>query len=172
MKTLRATMRRNNETLDVASIQKTWCCYESPALFFERWEKIFGDFADGGRAEFDPSKVSELYDSLKYDALHNRTFLETIFVDKESGSGMGPIKDLYTKTKILFDFISPLEYGISESDRLEIGLLTSLPLLKQIVEDLEASKHSRSPCTRLYFTKGNRIWSFYFLSFFFFFLNN
>ncbi|KAF9429404.1 hypothetical protein BGZ76_001338 [Entomortierella beljakovae] len=153
MKTLRAIMRKNFERQDVSTIQKTWCCYESPSLFFERWEKIFGEFADGNRASFDPSKVSELYDSLKYDALHNRTFLESIFVDKDSDTGMGPIKDLYTKTKILFDFVSPLEYGISSTDRLEIGLLTSLPLLKQIVDDLEAARRSASPCTRLYFTK-------------------
>ncbi|KAG9072736.1 hypothetical protein KI688_000512 [Linnemannia hyalina] len=157
MKTLRDIMRKNFRRLDPATIQKTWCCYESPALFFERWEKIFGEFADGDRTEFDPSKVSELYDSLKYDALHNRTFLETIFVDKEAGVGMAPMKDLYSKAKILFDFVAPLEYGINEEDRLEIGLLTSLPLLKQVVEDLEAAKRSATPCTRLYFTKESHV---------------
>ncbi|KAF9203821.1 hypothetical protein BGZ49_006001 [Haplosporangium sp. Z 27] len=157
MKTLRGIMRKNFEQQDVTLIQKTWCCYESPSLFFERWEKIFGEFADGGRTDFDPSKVSELYDSLKYDALHNRTFLENIFVDKDSDSGMGPIKDLYQKTKILFDFVAPLEYGINEADRLEIGLLTSLPLIKQVVDDLEACKKSTSPCTRLYFTKESHV---------------
>ncbi|GJJ70865.1 inositol-hexakisphosphate/diphosphoinositol-pentakisphosphate 1-kinase [Entomortierella parvispora] len=157
MRSLRETMRKNFQRLDAATIQKTWCCYESPSLFYERWEKIFGEFADGDRTEFDPSKVSELYDSLKYDALHNRPFLESIFVDKEAGTGMGPIKDLYTKAKILFDFVAPLEYGISEADRLEIGLLTSLPLIKQIVEDLEACKRSANPCTRLYFTKESHV---------------
>ncbi|KAI8603679.1 cortical actin cytoskeleton protein asp1 [Dissophora ornata] len=157
MRTLREIMRKNFKTLDVAAIQKTWCCYESPSLFLERWEKIFGEFADGDISSFDPSKVSELYDSLKYDALHNRTFLETIFVDKDSDSGMGPMRDLYAKSKVLFDFVSPLEYGINEADRLEIGLLTSLPLVKQIIEDIEASKRSTSPCTRLYFTKESHV---------------
>lgn len=154
MRSLRAIMRKNRECLDISTLQKTWCCYESPALFFERWEKLFCEFADSDRADFDPSKVSELYDTLKYDALHNRTFMENIFVDRDSNSGMGPIKNLYTKAKTLFDFISPLEYGISEADRLEISLLTSLPLVRQIVEDLETTKRSASPCTRLYFTKG------------------
>ncbi|KAF9959464.1 hypothetical protein BGZ65_000385 [Modicella reniformis] len=154
MKKLRETMRKNFKLLDIESIQKSWCCYESPSLFYERWEKIFGEFADGGRVDFDPSKVSELYDSLKYDALHNRTFLENIFVDGETDDGLITIKDLYAKAKILFDFIAPLEYGISEEDRLEIGLLTSMPLVKQIVEDLEACKRpDAAPCTKLYFTK-------------------
>ncbi|KAF9423492.1 hypothetical protein BGZ94_008253 [Podila epigama] len=157
MRTLRETMRKNFKRQDLAVIQKSWCCYESPSLFFERWEKIFGSFVDVDRTEFDPSKVSELYDSLKYDALHNRPFLENIFVDKDSDAGMGPIKDLYSKAKILFDFVSPLEYGISGADRLEIGLLTSLPLIKQIVEDLETCKKSTTPCTRLYFTKESHV---------------
>ncbi|KAF9925238.1 hypothetical protein FBU30_004956 [Linnemannia zychae] len=157
MKTLRDIMRKNFKRLDPATIQKTWCCFESPALFYERWEKIFSEFADGDRTDFDPSKVSELYDSLKYDALHNRPFLETIFVDQDASTGMAPIKDLYTKAKILFDFVAPLEYGITEEDRLEIGLLTIMPLIKQIVGDLEAAKRSATPCTRLYFTKESHV---------------
>ncbi|KAF9429332.1 hypothetical protein BGZ76_001449 [Entomortierella beljakovae] len=158
MRKLRETMRKNFKVLDVESIQKAWCCYESPSLFYERWEKIFGEFADGDRTDFDPSKVSELYDSLKYDALHNRIFLESIFVDEDSDEGMAPIKDLYSKAKILFDFVAPLEYGISEEDRLEIGLLTSMPLIKQIVEDLEACKRpDAAPCTKLYFTKESHV---------------
>jgi len=124
MRALHETMRKNFKGLDAAAIQKTWCCYESPSLFFERWEKIFGEFADDDRTEFDPSKVSELYDSLKHDALHNRPFLESIFVDREVGSGMGPIKDLYTKAKIIFDFVAPLECGINEW--LGIGIVLSL----------------------------------------------
>ncbi|KAI1316514.1 hypothetical protein EDD11_009927, partial [Mortierella claussenii] len=158
MRKLREIMRKNYKVLDIESIQKSWCCYEDPSLFYERWEKIFGEFADGDRVDFDPSKVSELYDSLKYDALHNRAFLESIFVDGDSDLGMGPIRDLYSKAKILFDFVSPLEYGISEEDRLEIGLLTSMPLIKQIVEDLEACKRpDAAPCTRLYFTKESHV---------------
>ncbi|KAF9900594.1 hypothetical protein EC991_007145 [Linnemannia zychae] len=158
MRKLREIMRKNFKQYDIEAIQKSWCCYESPSLFYERWEKIFEEFADVERSEFDPSKVSELYDSLKYDALHNRPFLETIFVDADSGEGMGPIKDLYTKAKVLFDFVAPLEYGISEEDRLEIGLLTSMPLIKQIVEDLEACKRpDAAPCTRLYFTKESHV---------------
>ncbi|CAG8433553.1 6740_t:CDS:2 [Ambispora gerdemannii] len=150
----RAIMNRNFETMDIEKIQSRWCCSENPQLFRERWEKLFKDICDVDRHKFDPSKLSELYDSLKYDALHNRQFLEKIFQDPAQEKSTLQVKKLYQRSKILFDFVAPQEYGIENKEKLEIGLLTSLPLLKQIIEDLEVAKASSTPCTRLYFTKG------------------
>ncbi|CAG8654120.1 17041_t:CDS:2 [Acaulospora morrowiae] len=156
MKNLRQIMQANFETMDHETIQLRWCCSENPSLFKERWEKLFKDFCDVDRQKFDLSKISELYDSIKYDALHNRQFLETIFTDR-SGSDRPMIKELYQHAKNLFDFVAPQEYGINNKEKLQIGLLTSNLLLQGIIKNLEESKSSPTPSTRLYFTKESHV---------------
>ncbi|TEA20796.1 Inositol hexakisphosphate and diphosphoinositol-pentakisphosphate kinase [Colletotrichum sidae] len=237
----------------VSNIQPRWCCGEDAELFRERWEKLFAEFCDGEKV--DPSKISELYDTMKFDALHNRQFLEWVFTppkamleeeygikdkdgketkaaDKASDEGkpsqdarderreapgtaekpekseasksstsvrrifrrrsflnglrhgeaappeqyfhlykgntqtkaktdarFEPLRELYQLAKVLFDFICPQEYGISDSEKLEIGLLTSLPLLKEIVQDLEEMQASNDAKSFFYFTKESHIYT-------------
>ncbi|KJZ79245.1 hypothetical protein HIM_01396 [Hirsutella minnesotensis 3608] len=230
----------------INSIQSRWCSGEDAELFRERWEKLFAEFCDGEKV--DPSKISELYDTMKFDALHNRQFLEWVFTppkamleeeyavkegksisaeesrgfedpkadksqvtspdpsDRSDASSRGttvrklfrrrsflnslrhlheegppeqyfrlykgthqtstkadprnePLQELYRLAKVLFDFICPQEYGISDSEKLEIGLLTSLPLLKEIVHDLEEMQASNDAKSFFYFTKESHIYT-------------
>ncbi len=233
---------------NLATIQARWCCGEDPELFKERWEKLFAEFCDSEKV--DPSKISELYDTMKFDALHNRHFLEHIFTPSASllaGESVGDenslaefnpedaiststtrdrndsngtektgekssssilaqrmgfrrrsmmnalpshanaqeqyrepyfklysgngqtkakqdarlekLRELYKLAKVLFDFVCPQEYGISDDEKLEIGLLTSLPLLKEIVKDLEEVQASEDAKSFIYFTKESHIYT-------------
>lgn len=162
-------MRENWAKMDVEAIQTRWCCSEYPALWKERWDKIFVEFCDVEPEKFDPSRISELYDSIKYDALHNQPFLETIFTPNSEHESATPdravstnkppakLKELYANAKILFDYIAPAEYGIEKAEKLEIGVLTSWPLLKQILEDLKEARDSEEARGNFYFTKESHI---------------
>ncbi|KAG2013687.1 cortical actin cytoskeleton protein asp1 [Coprinopsis cinerea AmutBmut pab1-1] len=161
LSSFRDTMRRNFETLNVEEIQQRWCCDDAPFLFRERWEKLFEDFCDVKQEKFDPSRVSELYDTIKYCALHHRTFLFAIF--NEHGQTDFPphqdrrIHELYSRAKALFDLVAPQEYGIEPDEKEEIGVLTSLPLLRNVVSDLEAARNNGESACTLYFTKESHI---------------
>ncbi|KAK1139338.1 inositol hexakisphosphate and diphosphoinositol-pentakisphosphate kinase [Aspergillus melleus] len=221
-------LHSGNPSLD--SIQGRWCTGEDPTLFKERWEKLFAEFCDTEKV--DPSKLSELYDSMKFDALHNRPFLEWVFMppdgdegdvteDNKSGSEgasqerneelpesstlarrfglkkrmhafesmphfralddsydhyfklypgssstkakldgrLSKLRELYKLAKVLFDYVTPQEYGITDTEKLEIGLLTSLPLLQEIVRDLEEVQASQDAKSFFYFTKESHIYT-------------
>lgn len=228
----------------ISNVQGRWCAGEDPRLFKERWEKLFAEFCDTEKV--DPSKLSELYDSMKFDALHNRQFLEWVFMPPDSdrdddekdgvkgrssarsdsisdpkngvdagneksedrpenqtfaqrfglkkrfqaleslqhlralddsydhyfklypGSNsskckiderLSKLRELYKLAKVLFDYVTPQEYGITDSEKLEIGLLTSLPLLQEIVRDLEEVQASHDAKSFFYFTKESHIYT-------------
>lgn len=214
-------MDYNFKNKDVDKFQSRWCCNEDPSLFNERWQKLFKEFTSVEKV--DPSKISELYDTMKYDALHNRKFLAKIFdpiesqdeIDQEvadhslvdrypinvlaknnfkivdshsvanSKTSVGSLgwvlesekrpkrdnastfddakyiqlRELYKLAKVLFDFICPKEYGIKDSEKLDIGLLTSLPLAKQILNDIDDMKNKDKPACVAYFTKESHIYT-------------
>ncbi|KAK8042732.1 hypothetical protein PG994_013215 [Apiospora phragmitis] len=167
----------------VNAIQARWCCGEDPDLFRERWEKLFSEFCD--HEKVDPSKISEL--SEKSEKSESQRSVKRIFKRRSwmnvrpsseaapeqyfhlhKGSGptkaktdarFEPLRELYQLAKVLFDFICPQEYGISDSEKLEIGLLTSLPLLKQIVQDLELMQKADDAKSYFYFTKESHIYT-------------
>lgn len=188
----RKIMEWHFENDEVNSFQSRWCCSEDPLLFRERWEKLFNEFVSVEKV--DPSKISELYDTIKYDALHNRSFLERVFElpeaieplpeeegmpkvmpDEKEYSGKfkfakapmtlfdrpeyARLRELYLLAKILFDYICPQEYGITNDEKLDIGLLTSMPLVRQICSDLRENMSVAEGRSRFYFTKESHMYT-------------
>lgn len=180
MERMQKTMRDNWQKKDIDNIQRRWCCLDSPMLFKERWEKMFRNFTQENEIP-DPSWIPALYDSLKYDALHNRPFLQAMFTDENSppedfesiNSGArtsidsnslmsqqregSDIRRLYKLAKIMFDFVAPQEFGITDTEKKNIGMLISFPLLKKILCDLEGMQSAEKGRTRLYFTKESHV---------------
>ena len=69
-------------------------------------------------------EVSELYDTIKYCALHHRPFLFQIFSEHQEGEEppfAAPqdrkLHELYGRAKALFDLVAPQEYGIEPSEK-------------------------------------------------------
>lgn len=275
----REIMIHNFEHQNVDEFQKNWCCGEDPYLFKERWDKLFQEFTTVEKTH--PSKISELYDTMKYDALHNRQFLQRVFSydpndeellkrladhcgdtinssglvseypinilamnnfkipgdasaatsksssnsnlnniasssasagslgwvlkgaasakdssssakdssaaketsehasNSERGTGsessskgvpqsldnpfdhptFARLRELYRLSKVLFDFICPQEYGIKDEEKLDIGLLTSLPLAKKILSDIQDMKKHDKAAVVNYFTKESHIYT-------------
>jgi inositol-hexakisphosphate/diphosphoinositol-pentakisphosphate 1-kinase len=105
---------------------------------------LFEDFCDVEQKKFDPSRVSlpktakisfnimswqvsELYDTIKYCALHHRIFLFAIFDDRGYKDAQQPhdrkLHELYGRAKALFDLVAPQEYGIDPDEKCDIYVL-------------------------------------------------
>lgn len=61
---------------------------------------------------------------------------------------------------MLFDLVAPQEYGFDAEAKEEIGVLTSLPLLRKVWGDLEEAKTTGKSLACFYFTKESHITTF------------
>jgi hypothetical protein len=153
MRKMRIIMNENLNTMP--EFEVNWCCYETPILFKERWEKLFRDICDVDGNTFEPSKVSELYDALKFDLIHNREYLYFVFQTESANL----TAELCSRSKALFDIIGPHEYGIEDQEKLEIGFKNIRYLITDLFEQLQAAQQISKPFTRLYFTKESKVYS-------------
>ena len=74
-----------------------------------------------------PTQVPDIYDAVKYDAIHNAHL------------GLD-LEDLYTTAKSLADTVIPNEYGLTPDARLHIGSSICSQLLGKILADMHNMK--------------------------------
>lgn len=144
---------------------KRWCCSESPSLFKERWDKHFIDVLGSEEEEEDDetwnvdlSRINDLYDSIRYDAIHHRQFLIQMFVsltEEEKNMNYDSLVKLFDDLHKLFRLITPLEYGFTRGERLQISKQISGKLLEKVARELgeACDPGSTEPFVRLFFTK-------------------
>ncbi|CAH8652695.1 unnamed protein product [Schistosoma guineensis] len=109
---------------------------ESWDLLLRRWGKLLKDFRSP-EGEYDLSKISDIYDNIKYDLQHN----SGILLESE-------VQDFFMCAKSLADIIVPQEYGITKEEKLVIGQRICTPLMRKILSD--ARYTDVDECTRLH----------------------
>ncbi|CAM4743211.1 unnamed protein product [Rotaria magnacalcarata] len=111
-----------NHTSDELFHSETW------DLCLRRWLKLSKDFYDKQKDRFNISKVPDIYDSIKYDLLHNKNALR-----------FSCAEDLYVCSKALADIVVPQEYGMTVDEKLSIARGIVTPLLRKIQADLQGN---------------------------------
>ncbi|CAF0765321.1 unnamed protein product, partial [Rotaria sordida] len=97
-------------------------------LCLRRWLKLGKDFYDARKDKFNISKVPDIYDSIKYELLHNKDALQFPYAE-----------DLYVCSKALADIVVPQEYGVTIEEKLSIARGIITPLLRKIRADLQCN---------------------------------
>jgi len=101
---------------------------ESFLLMYSRWKKLEQDLFHTRKMRFDISKVPDVYDAVKYDAIHNEHL------------ALVGLSELYGIAKELADCIVPNEYGTTAESKLRIGGTIANSLISKLLSDLNNTR--------------------------------
>eukprot|EP01018_Ginkgo_biloba_P019575 Gb_04773 [translate_table: standard] len=104
------------------------CGSEGFLLMFARWKKLERDLYNERKDRFDITQIPDVYDSCKYDLLHNAHL------------NLGGLDELFKVTQLLADGVIPNEYGINPKHKLKIGSKIARRLLGKILIDLRNTR--------------------------------
>jgi hypothetical protein len=102
------------------------CGGEALWLMLERWRKLHADLYSSKKGRFDLSKIPDVYDCIKYDAVHNGALR------------LDGVRELYTLTKAFGDLIVSQEYGIDVDEKADIAARIAHHLLRKVFFDMTA----------------------------------
>ncbi|KAL1322662.1 hypothetical protein AAHE18_14G212000 [Arachis hypogaea] len=85
------------------------CGSEGFLLMYARWKKLERDLYNERKEHFDITQIPDVYDSCKYDILHNAHL------------NLEGLDELFRVAQALADGVIPNEYGINPKQKLKIG---------------------------------------------------
>lgn len=112
---------------------------ESLDLMLRRWGKLDKDFKTS-KGLFDITKIPDIYDCVKYDSLHNYNLRNL---------GFDHMDEFYNCAEALATVVIPQEYGMSASEKTDMGVAICTPLLKKIRRDLQRINSEEETTFRL-----------------------
>ncbi|ETW09794.1 hypothetical protein, variant [Aphanomyces invadans] len=142
------------------------CGRETLEMMRERWAKLYRDFYSKKQNTYDLSKIPDIHDCIRYDAMHNAHLY------------LSGIRELLNISASLAHALVPQEYGIDVHEKLHIGTNMCRSLLKKVRDDLDLARgfnitHRLNPTfattdhriksahrsvrTRLYFTSESHL---------------
>ncbi|OWM73975.1 hypothetical protein CDL15_Pgr022246 [Punica granatum] len=104
------------------------CGSEGFLLMFARWRKLERDLYNERKDRFDITQIPDVYDSCKYDLLHNAHL------------NLEGLDELFKVAQLLADGVIPNEYGINPNQKLKIGSKIARRLLGKILIDLRNTR--------------------------------
>ncbi|KRW98688.1 hypothetical protein PPERSA_00276 [Pseudocohnilembus persalinus] len=113
-------------TLQDLSQVNEQCHGESVSLMFKRWRKLKVDYKSN--SHYNISKIPDIYDNIKYDIIHNNSFLLSIFPGA---------KELYNISELLASFVVPNEFGITDMQKFARAQTVVGPLCEKIKKDIK-----------------------------------
>ncbi|XP_057435942.1 inositol hexakisphosphate and diphosphoinositol-pentakisphosphate kinase VIP2-like isoform X2 [Lotus japonicus] len=104
------------------------CGSEGFLLMYARWKKLERDLYNERKERFDITQIPDVYDSCKYDLLHNAHL------------NLEGLDELFKVAQALADGVIPNEYGINPKQKLKIGSEIARRLLGKILIDLRNTR--------------------------------
>ncbi|XP_027353223.1 inositol hexakisphosphate and diphosphoinositol-pentakisphosphate kinase VIP2-like isoform X4 [Abrus precatorius] len=104
------------------------CGSEGFLLMYARWKKLERDLYNERKERFDITQIPDVYDSCKYDLLHNAHL------------NLEGLDELFKVAQALADGVIPNEYGINPEQKLKIGSKIARRLLGKILIDLRNTR--------------------------------
>ncbi|XP_052195947.1 inositol hexakisphosphate and diphosphoinositol-pentakisphosphate kinase VIP2 isoform X2 [Diospyros lotus] len=104
------------------------CGSEGFLLMYARWRKLERDLYNERKVRFDITQIPDVYDSCKYDLLHNAHL------------NLEGLDELFKVAQLLADGVIPNEYGINPKQKLKIGSKIARRLLGKLLIDLRNTR--------------------------------